>query len=132
MGAKNHGIIMPDADKEDALNALTNAAFGASGQRCMALTTAVFVGDSSNWIKELIPKAESFKIGAGDEPGIDLSPVCYKDLKDKIIRLVGTAEKEGAKVLLDGTKFIHPKYPQGNFIAPSIIDGVTKDMTVYK
>jgi malonate-semialdehyde dehydrogenase (acetylating) / methylmalonate-semialdehyde dehydrogenase len=91
MGAKNHGIIMPDADKEDALNALVNATFGASGQRCMALTTAVFVGETSNWVKELIPKAQSFKIGAGKEEGIDLGPVCYKELKEKIVQLVGTA-----------------------------------------
>jgi malonate-semialdehyde dehydrogenase (acetylating)/methylmalonate-semialdehyde dehydrogenase len=93
MGAKNHGVIMPDADKEDALNALVNAAFGASGQRCMALTTAVFVGETSSWVKELIAKAQSFKIGAGNEEGIDLSPVSYKELKERIIKLVGTAEK---------------------------------------
>lgn len=81
MGAKNHAIIMPDADKEDALNALTNAAFGASGQRCMALTTAVFVGESAKWIDDLAAKAKSFKIGAGKEDGIDLAPVAYKELK---------------------------------------------------
>ena len=67
MGAKNHGVIMPDADKEDALNALTNAAFGASGQRCMALSTVVFVGESGKWIEELSQKAQTFKIGAGNE-----------------------------------------------------------------
>ena len=78
LAAKNHGVIMPDADKEDALNALTNAAFGASGQRCMALSTAVFVGEAGEWIKDLIPKAQSFKIGPGGEKGIDLSPVTYK------------------------------------------------------
>ena len=123
---------MPDADKEDALNALVNAAFGASGQRCMALSTAVFVGESANWIQDLIPKAQSFKIGAGNEDGIDLSPVCYKELKERIVKLVGTAEKEGAKIVLDGTKYVHPKYPQGNFLAPTIIDHVGPEMTVYK
>lgn len=132
MGAKNHGVIMPDADKEDALNALVNAAFGASGQRCMALSTAVFVGETKEWVKDLIPKAKSFKIGAGHEEGIDLSPVCYKGLKERIVKLVATAEKEGAKVVLDGTHFKHEKYPLGNFVAPTIIDNVTKDMTVYK
>lgn len=58
--------------------------------------------------------------------------MAYRDLKDRIIRLVGTAEKEGARLVLDGTKYVHPKYPQGNFIAPTIIDNVTADMTVYK
>jgi len=125
MGAKNHGIIMPDADKEDALNALVNAAFGASGQRCMALTTAVFVGESGEWVHDLAAKAKSFKIGPGNEDGIDLSPVAYKDLKDRILRLIGTAEKEGAKLILYGSKYVHPKYPQGNFVAPTIIDFVT-------
>jgi len=61
-----------------------------------------------------------------------LSPVCYKDLHSRIISLVGTAEKEGAKLVLDGTKYKHPKYPQGNFLAPTIIDNVTPEMTVYK
>ena len=132
MGAKNHGVIMPDADKEDALNALVNAAFGASGQRCMALSTVVFVGESSEWIKDLIPKAQSFKIGPGNEKGIDLSPVTYKELKDRIVSIVGSAEMEGAKIILDGTKYVHPKYPQGNFLAPTIIDDVTTSMTCYK
>ena len=80
----------------------------------------------------MIAKAQSFKIGAGNEEGIDLSPVTYKELRERIVRLVGTAEKEGAKVVLDGTHYVHPKYPQGNFVAPTIIDHVTPEMTVYK
>ncbi len=123
MGAKNHGIIMPDADKEDALNALVNAAFGASGQRCMALSTAVFVGETKEWVKDLIPKAQSFKIGAGNE-NVDLSPVCYKELKERIVKLVKSAYKDGANVVLDGTNYVNEKYPQGNFLAPTIIDNV--------
>lgn len=132
MGAKNHCVIMPDSDKEDALNAIVNAAFGASGQRCMALTTAVFVGETKNWVHDIAAKAKSFKIGAGNEQGIDLSPVCYPELKQKILSLIGTAEKEGANIVLDGSKYVHPKYPQGNFVAPTIIDNVTPNMTVYK
>lgn len=132
MGAKNHCIIMPDADKEDALNALTNAAFGASGQRCMALTTAVFVGESHDWLKELVPKAKSFKIGAGKDAGIDLAPVCYPELKQRVVGLIKSAKKEGADLLLDGSDYVHPQYPQGNFIAPTIIDNVTADMACYK
>lgn len=132
MGAKNHAIIMPDCDKEDALNALTNAAFGASGQRCMALTTAVFVGESHQWINDLAAKAKSFKIGAGKDDGIDLAPVAYKDLKDRIVRIIKTAPGEGAKIVLDGSDFVHPQFPQGNFVAPTIIDNVTSSMTCYK
>lgn len=132
MGAKNHCVIMPDSDKEDALNAIVNAAFGASGQRCMALTTAVFVGDSKEWVHDIAKKAQSFKIGSGAEQGIDLAPVCYPELKERILSLIGTAEKEGARVVLDGSKYVHPKFGSGNFVAPTIIDNVTPNMTVYK
>lgn len=74
MGAKNHGVVMPDANKENALNQLTGAAFGAAGQRCMALTTAVFVGEAKNWIPDLIEKAKKLKVNAGHEPGTDIGP----------------------------------------------------------
>ena len=79
-----------------------------------------------------MPKAQSFKIGAGKDQGIDLSPVCYKELKDRIVHLCSTAEKEGANMVLDGTKYKHPEFPQGNFVAPTIIDNVKPHMTCYK
>jgi malonate-semialdehyde dehydrogenase (acetylating)/methylmalonate-semialdehyde dehydrogenase len=66
MGAKNHGVIMPDANKEQTLNQLVGAAFGAAGQRCMALSTAVFVGDAKNWIPELVDRARQLKVNAGE------------------------------------------------------------------
>jgi malonate-semialdehyde dehydrogenase (acetylating)/methylmalonate-semialdehyde dehydrogenase len=78
MGAKNHGIILPDAEKEDALNQLASAAFGASGQRCMALTCAVFVGESQQWIPELVEKAKNLKVGAGSDAGVDVGPLIDK------------------------------------------------------
>ena len=108
------------------------AAGGASGQRCMALTTAVFVGQSHDWLKDLVPKAQSFKIGAGKDKGIDLSPVCYPELKERIVKLIKSASKEGANVILDGSNFVHPDYPKGNFVAPTIIDDVTSEMSCYK
>jgi malonate-semialdehyde dehydrogenase (acetylating)/methylmalonate-semialdehyde dehydrogenase len=132
MGAKNHCLVMPDCDKEDALNALTNATFGATGQRCMALSVAVFVGESHKWVEELVPKAKSFKIGRGDEEGIDISPVAYPELKERIVSIVKSAKKEGATLVLDGSDYVNPQYPQGNFVAPTIIDNVTPDMTCYK
>ncbi len=98
----------------------------------MALTTAVFVGDSHKWVDELAAKAKSFKIGAGKEDGIDLAPVAYKDLKDRIVRIIKSAPGEGAKIVLDGSDFVHPQFPQGNFVAPTIIDNVTTNMTCYK
>lgn len=80
MGAKNHGVIMPDCDKEDALNALVSAAFGAAGQRCMALSVAVMVGETKHWIPELIEKVKKLKLGNGFEEGIDIAPVCYPEV----------------------------------------------------
>lgn len=72
MGAKNHGVIMPDANKENTLNQLAGAAFGAAGQRCMALSTAVFVGEANEWIPDLVKRAKSLKVNAGHVPGTDL------------------------------------------------------------
>lgn len=132
MGAKNHCIVMPDCDKEDAMNALVNATFGASGQRCMALSVAVMVGETKEWVKELVPKAKSFKIGKGGEEGIDISPVCYPELKERIVSIIKSASKQGANVILDGSDYVHPDYPKGNFVAPTIIDNVTPEMTCYQ
>lgn len=131
MGAKNHGIICPDADKEDALNALTGAAFGASGQRCMALTTAVFVGDSQKWIPDLIEKGRKLKVNAGHEPDADLGPLVDEALKKRVLNHINQAEKEGAKIVLDGRKISVDKYPKRNFVGPTIIDEVTTNMKCY-
>merc|ERR1719320_932834 len=75
MGAKNHGVIMPDANKESTINQLVGAAFGAAGQRCMALSTAVFVGEAQNWLPEIVEKAKALKVNAGHMPGTDIGPV---------------------------------------------------------
>lgn len=84
MGAKNHGIIMPDADQEDALNQLAGAAFGASGQRCMALTAAVFVGESQEWIPKLVEKAKKLKVGGGFDPDVEVGPLIDKASKARV------------------------------------------------
>jgi len=131
MGAKNHGVICPDADKEDALNALASAAFGASGQRCMALTTAIFVGESQKWIPDLIERGKKLKLNAGHEPDADLGPLVDEGLKKRVVNLINSAEKEGAKIILDGRKVKVDKYPHGNFVGPTIIDEVTTQMKCY-
>jgi len=131
MGAKNHGILLPDADKEEALNALAGAAFGATGQRCMALTTAVFVGEAQNWIPDLIEKAKKLKISIGTDEGVDLGPLVDAGLKERVISHINSAEKEGAKVALDGRGFVHPKYTKGNFVGPTVLDHVKPGMKCY-
>ncbi|PWA54466.1 aldehyde dehydrogenase 6B2 [Artemisia annua] len=132
MGAKNHGIVMPDASVDATLNALVAAGFGAAGQRCMALSTVVFVGDATEWKNELVKRAKSLKVNAGTEPDADLGPVISKQAKDRVCRLIQSGVENGAKLLLDGRDIVVPGYEQGNFVGPTILSGVTEDMECYK
>ncbi|KAF9594966.1 hypothetical protein IFM89_035536 [Coptis chinensis] len=111
MGAKNHAIIVPDANIDATLNALVAAGFGAAGQRCMALSTAVFVGDSKPWVDGLIEHAKALKVNAGCEPGADLGPVISKQAKDRICRLVQSGIESGASLDLDGRNIVVLIYP---------------------
>ncbi len=130
MAAKNHCIIMPDANKEDCLNSLVGAAFGASGQRCMALAVAVFVGETENWIEEFKEKVQQLKVGRGmDEP--DVGPVISRESQQRILGIVRNAEKEGADVILNGDR-AHPDYPEGYFVYPTIIDNVKQHHQCYQ
>jgi len=132
MSAKNHATIMPDANKDATLNALAGAAFGAAGQRCMALTTAIFVGESKDWIPDLVERARKLQVNAGHEPGADLGPLISKESKERVIKLIQSGEKEGAKVALDGRNISVPKYPKGNFVGPTILTEVQPSMECYK
>ena len=134
MGAKNHGVIMPDANKENALNQIVGAAFGAAGQRCMALTTAVFVGETKNWIPDLVEKVKKLKVNAGHEPGTDIGPVISKQSRERIIDIINKSEKQGAKVLLDGRQCgpSDPKYKSGNFVGATVFADVDPSMVCYK
>lgn len=132
MGAKNHGVIMPDANKENTLNQLVGAAFGAAGQRCMALTTAVFVGETQEWIPELVEKCRKLKVGAGHLPDTDIGPVISKDSKKRINNIIDDSEKEGAEILLDGRNVqVEKEFENGNFCGPTIFGNVKTDMTCY-
>lgn len=125
MGAKNHGVIMPDANKENTLNQLVGAAFGAAGQRCMALTTAVFVGETQNWIPELVEKVKKLKVGPGHKADTDIGPVISKDSKQRINNIITESEKEGAQLLLDGRQVqVEKEYENGNFCGATILGDV--------
>ncbi|ONK75397.1 uncharacterized protein A4U43_C03F16430 [Asparagus officinalis] len=132
MGAKNHAVIMPDAGAEATLNALVAAGFGAAGQRCMALSTAVFVGGSKPWEEELTKRASALKVNAGVEPGTDLGPVISKQAKDRICSLIQSGIESGARIVLDGRNIVVPGYKDGNFVGPTILSDVTNDMECYK
>src|ERR1700736_1616782 len=131
MGAKNHAVVMPDANKEHSLNALVGATFGAAGQRCMATSVTVLVGEAQKWIPDIVAKAKTLKVNAGVEKGADLGPVVSKNAKQRILGLVEDGIREGAKLELDGRAIKVPGYEQGNFIGPTIFSGVTPEMKIY-
>lgn len=131
MGAKNHAVFMPDANRQQSLNALAGAAFGAAGQRCMAVSVLVTVGNTSEWLPELIERAKKLNVNQGDADGADLGPVISPMAKERIERLIGSAEQEGGKILLDGRGLKVDGYPEGNWVGPTVIEATT-DMTCYK
>ncbi|XP_067682553.1 probable methylmalonate-semialdehyde/malonate-semialdehyde dehydrogenase [acylating], mitochondrial [Haliotis asinina] len=131
MGAKNHGVVMPDANKDSTLTQLVGAAFGAAGQRCMALSTAVFVGEAREWIPELVERAKKLKVNAGHEPGADLGPLISPEAKKRVIDLVESGVKEGADLLLDGRNIQVKGYEKGNFVGPTILNNVKPNMKCY-
>jgi malonate-semialdehyde dehydrogenase (acetylating)/methylmalonate-semialdehyde dehydrogenase len=132
MGAKNHAIVMPDANKDPALNALVGAAFGAAGQRCMATSVAVLVGEAGKWIPDIVAKAKTLKVNAGTVAGTDVGPVISKQAKARIEGLIAKGVEEGCTLDLDGRNPKIDSYPSGNFIAPTVISGVKPHHTVYK
>lgn len=132
MGAKNHGVVMPDANKENTLNQLVGAAFGAAGQRCMALSTAVFVGEAQKWLPDLVARAKALKVNAGHVSGTDFGPVISPQAKKRICDLVQSGIDEGAKCLLDGRSIQVPGYEKGNFVGPTILSDIKPSMKCYK
>ena len=132
MGAKNHAIVLPDANKEGTLNALLGAGFGAAGQRCMAVSVVVLVGASQQWLPELVERAKKLQVNAGNEPGTDIGPVISRAAKQRIFELIESGVKEGATLLLDGRNTKVPGYEEGNFIGPTIFTDVTTNMKVYR
>ena len=131
MGAKNHGVILPDANKEQTLNQLAGAAFGAAGQRCMALSVVVLVGAAGEWIDDIKAKAEGLIVSAGKHDK-DLGPLISPAAKARVEHLIGTGVEEGASLILDGRGITVEGYEKGNFVGPTIFDNVTSDMQIYK
>ncbi len=130
MGAKNHTVILPDANKEQTLNQLAGAAFGAAGQRCMALSVVVLVGEAQQWIDDIKAKAEGLVVSAGKHDK-DLGPLISPQAKERVERLIQTGVDEGADLLLDGRGIVVDGYENGNFVGPTIFDKVTTDMQIY-
>lgn len=132
LGAKNHACVMPDANKNATLNAITGAAFGAAGQRCMALSTLVLVGEAQTWLPEIVERAKKLKVNAGFESDADLGPVISPAAKSRIENLIQSGVDDGAELLLDGRGVKPEKYPNGNFVGPTVLANVTPSMACYK
>jgi malonate-semialdehyde dehydrogenase (acetylating)/methylmalonate-semialdehyde dehydrogenase len=118
LGAKNHAAVLPDCNKNHALNAITGAAFGAAGQRCMALSTLVMVGETKDWVPEIAEIAKQIKMDGGFEEGAELGPVISPQAKKRIEDIIASAEEEGATIVLDGRGQKPEKYPNGNWVSP--------------
>lgn len=131
-GAKNHSVIMPDANKEHVLNNLVGSSVGAAGQRCMAISVAVFVGEAQKWIPELAERISKVKPGLWDDKDAGYGPVISPQAKQRVLGLIQKGKDEGAECLLDGSDFTVPGYENGNWIGPTVFSGVTPDMTIYK
>ncbi len=133
-GAKNHGIVMPDADLDQVVNDLAGAAFGSAGERCMALPVVVPVGEeTAEKLKEkLIPAIHALKIGVSTDREAHYGPVVTKEHKARIEQWIDTAEKEGGEIVVDGRGFTLQGHENGYFVGPTLIDHVTPDMESYK
>jgi len=131
MGAKNHAIVLPDAAKEQTLNNLAGAAFGAAGQRCMAISVAILVGQAQQWLPELVEKAKTLKVGPGNAPGVDLGPLISKAALARAESLIAQGVEDGAELALDGRGVNVPGFAQGNFIGPTILSKMRPGNAAY-
>src|SRR5471030_2812564 len=133
-GAKNHMIVMPDADMDQAVDALIGAGYGSAGERCMAISVAVPVGQKTadTLMKKLIPRVESLKIGPSTDQSADYGPMVTRAHYNKVKDYVDIGVKEGAKLVVDGRNFKLQGYENGNFMGGCLFDNVTPDMRIYK
>ena len=133
-GAKNHMIIMPDADMKQAADALMGAGFGSAGERCMAISVAVPIGKETadKLVASLIPKIKALKIGPATDENADMGPLITKAHQEKVIDYINQGEKSGADLLVDGRNFSLQGYENGYFVGGTLFDNVTSDMSIYK
>jgi malonate-semialdehyde dehydrogenase (acetylating)/methylmalonate-semialdehyde dehydrogenase len=130
-GAKNHMVIMPDAPKEQVISSLVGSSCGAAGQRCMAISVAVFVGESAQWIPDLAAAMARVKPGPWDSPEAGYGPQITPQAKQRILGLIAKGKAEGAECVLDGSNCTVPGYPRGNWLGPTLFRKVRPGMAIY-
>ena len=133
-GAKNHMIVMPDADLDQAADALMGAGYGSAGERCMAVSVAVPVGEKTAdaLVAKLKPRVEALKIGPSTDSQAEMGPVITAQAKERIVGLIDSGVAEGAELVVDGRNFSLQGYENGYFVGGTLFDRVTTDMAIYK
>ena len=133
-GAKNHAVVLPDADLDNAVNALMGAAYGSCGERCMAISVVVAVGDqvADALIERLVPKIQALKIGAGTACGLDMGPLVSAAARDKVKGYIDAGMAQGAKLVVDGRQLVVPGCEDGYFVGGTLFDQVTPQMSIYQ
>ena len=132
LGAQNHAVVLEDADPESTVKALVAAGFGAAGQRCMAISRVVLVGAAQALVPRLVEMARSLTVGPGTTAGVGIPPVVTPQAKVRIERLITAGVEAGASIPLDGRAYKVDGYPNGNWVGPTILAGVTTDMECYR
>ena len=132
-GAKNHAVVLPDADLDSAADNLVAAAFGSAGERCMAVSAAVAVGPVGDaLVGAVAERAKAVPVGPGTDPASGMGPVITAEARDRIAGYVASGERQGARVALDGRGLVVPGHEGGFFIGPSVLDRVTPEMDAYR
>ncbi|MCV6626362.1 MAG: CoA-acylating methylmalonate-semialdehyde dehydrogenase [Cellvibrionaceae bacterium] len=132
VGAKNHMVVMPDANKQQVINNLIGSGFGAAGQRCMAISVVVAVGNSQQWLDELKAEAAKIRPGAWDDPEAAYGPQINPQARDRVLSFIEKGKQEGANCILDGSDCTVEGYPDGNWVGPTIFTNVSTEMEIYK
>jgi len=131
-GAKNHMVVMPDANKQQVINNIVGASCGAAGQRCMAISVAVLVGETAAWAEDIKQVFEQIRPGAWNDPQAAYGPVISPQAKERVLKLIQQGKDEGATCLLDGSHCTVDGLPDGNWVGPTLFGDVTPEMSIYR
>ncbi|MGN2392019.1 CoA-acylating methylmalonate-semialdehyde dehydrogenase [Pelomicrobium sp. G1] len=132
-GAKNHAVVLPDADLDFAAEALAGAAYGSAGERCMAISAVVAVGEAADpLVEKLAARARGLKVGPGAEPGVEMGPLISRAHRDRVKGYVDQGEAAGARLVVDGRGLQVPGHENGFFLGPTLFDRVTPEMSIYR